>query len=431
MAVGGRRKDDGMRRWLALPAVGLASVLTLAGCSTNAPEAGSSATPKELTTDFGVTRTEIVLGALTDDSSPFSEFGTGVLHGQQLWIKEANAAGGICQRKITLKIGDYQDNAVQASIQYTALKPTVLGFMHIVGSSAIAALSQRLIDDETTAVAVPASSELLSNPYVVIPATTYDVEMINGLSYLMEQGKIHDGDTIGHIWHEGDYGANGLRGAQYFAQRHRLTLREAKVSTESPIREIVAAFAAEPRVQAIALSTTPDQTAAAAAANQELRLDIPMIGNSPSFTPGLLTGPAAGTLNNLSVAASSVPFSSALPAAQHVARAYRQAAYRELPNSGVPYGYAIGRIWSQLLKRACINSDLSRSGLQEALRQLPTINTDHLVASLSFTKPGSPAARETYIGVPDPVMPGGIREVRPFFASPDAQSYVAPHQTGD
>ncbi len=308
-----------MRRWLALPAVGLASVLALAGCSANAPETGSSATPKELTTDFGVTRTEIVLGALTDDSSPFSEFGTGVLHGQQLWIKEANAAGGICQRKITLKIGDYQDNAVQASIQYTALEPKVLGFMHIVGSSAIAALSQRLIDDETTAVAVPASSKLLSNPYVVIPATTYDVEMINGLSYLMEQGKIRDGDTIGHIWREGDYGANGLRGAQYFAQRHRLTLREAKVSTESPIREIVAAFAAEPRVQAIALSTTPDQTAAAAAANQELRLDVPMIGNSPTFTPGLLTGPAAGALNNLSVAASSVPFSSPLPTAQHVA----------------------------------------------------------------------------------------------------------------
>jgi ABC-type branched-subunit amino acid transport system substrate-binding protein len=420
-----------MRRALALPTVALASVLALAGCSTNAPNSASGAEPKDATTDFGVTRTEIVLGALTDKSSPFSEVGTGVLQGQQLWIKETNVEGGICQRKITLKIGDYQDNAVQANTQYTALEPKVLGFMQIVGSSATAALSQRMIDNETTVVALSKSSELLSNPYVIVPAATYDVEMINGLSYLMEQGKIHDGDTIGHIWLDGDYGANGLRGAQYFAQRHHLNLREAKVGTESTMRDVVAAFAAGPRVKAIALSTTPDQAAAAAAANQEVRLGVPMVGNSPVFTPRLLTGPAAGALKNLSVVASSVPFSSAVPKAQHVAEAYRQAGHPELPNSGVPYGYAIGRIWGQLLTRACINGDLSRAGIQEALRQLTTITTDNLVADLSFAKPGSPAARETYNGIPDSAVPGGIREVRPLFASPDARSYVAPHQTGD
>src|SRR5262245_23508929 len=213
MGNGDRRKCDGMRRVLAVLAVALASVLALAGCSTKAPDSGSHVRPKEVSTDFGVTRTEITLGALTDDSSPFSEVGTGVVRGQQLWIKETNAAGGICQRKITLKIGDYQDNdyednAVQATTRYTALEPQVLGFMQIAGASANAALSQHLIDNETTVVALSASSELLSNPYVIIPATTYDVEMINGLSFLMAQGKIHDGDTIGHVWLDGGYGAN-------------------------------------------------------------------------------------------------------------------------------------------------------------------------------------------------------------------------------
>ncbi|MGH3823746.1 MAG: ABC transporter substrate-binding protein [Pseudonocardiaceae bacterium] len=417
-----------MRRLLAVPAVTLASVLALAGCSTKAPD---SAKTKELSTDYGVTRSEIVLGALTDDSSPFSEVGTGVVHGQQLWIKETNDAGGICQRKITLKIGDYQDNAVQAAASYTALEPKVLGFMHIVGASATAALSQRLIDNETTVVALSASSELLSNPYVIIPATTYDIEMINGLSYLTEQGKIHDGDTIGHIWLEGEYGANGLRGAQHFAQRHRLTLREVKVTSESNMRDVVAAFAAEPRVRAIVLSTTPAQAAAAAAANQELALNVPMVGNSPVFTPKQLSGLAAPALANLSVVASSVPFTSDVPAAQRVAEAYRQAGYPELPNSGVPYGYAIGEVWGQLLTRACLNGDLSRSGIQEALRQLPSITTGKLVDDLSFAKPGAPASRQAYIGLPDPAVPGGIRQVTPLFLAPDAQSYVAPHQTGD
>ena len=419
-----------MRRVRAVPVVALASVLALAGCSTSTPDSATPAKPKDPTTDFGVTRTEIVLGALTDKSSPFSEVGTAVVQGQQLWIRETNAEGGICGRKITLKIGDYQDNAVQASTQYAALEPKVLGFMQILGSSANAALSQRMIDNETTVVALSKSSDLLSNPYVIIPAATYDIEMINGLSYLMDQGKIHDGDTIGHIWLDGDYGGNGLRGTQYFAQRHHLNLREAKVTTESAMRDVVAAFAAAPRVKAIALSTTPDQAASAAVANKDVLLNVPMVGNSPVFTPRLLTGPAAGALDNLSVAASSVPFSSAVPKAQHVAEAYRQAGYRELPNSGVPYGYAIGRIWGQLLMRACINDDLSRAGIQEALRQLTTITTDNLVANLDFAKPGSPAARDTYIGIPDPAAPGGIREAKPLFASPDAQSYIAPHQTG-
>src|SRR5262249_30203792 len=160
----------------------------------------------------------------------------------------------------------------------------VLGFTHILSATATEALSEHQLGDETTGISLSSSSELLSNPYVVIPATTYDVEMINGLSALMGQGKIHDGDTIGHIWLEGDYGANGLRGAQYFAQRHHLRLREAKVSTVAAMNDVVATFAAEPRVRAIALSTTPAQTSSAAVVNQAVGLNVPMIGNSPVFT---------------------------------------------------------------------------------------------------------------------------------------------------
>lgn len=421
-----------MRRAIAVPVAALASVLAVAGCSTLAPVSGSHAKPKGLTTDFGVTPTQITLGALTEYSGPFKDFGIGVVHGQQVWTSETNAAGGVCGRKITLAIRDDEDNVDKAKTQYAALEPTVLGFMQILGSSVTAALSQSLIDNETTAIALSKSSELLSNPYVIIPATTYDVEMIDGLSYLMAQGKIHDGDTIGHIWRDGEYGANGLRGAQYFAQRHHLMLRDAKVvATTSDVRDVVAALAAEPRVKAIALSTTPAQTASAVTANQQLGLNVPMIANSPAFSPQLLFSPAAGALGNLSVVNSSVPFSANTPRAQDIAGAYQQAGYLELPNSGVPYGYAIGKLWGQWLKRACINGDMSRAGIQEAILQSTNITTDNVVAELNFAKPGSPASREALVGVPDAAMLGGIREVTPLFVAPDAQSYIAPHQHGD
>jgi ABC-type branched-subunit amino acid transport system substrate-binding protein len=419
-----------MRRALVLPVVALASALTLTGCSMAAPS-GTQAKPKDLTTDVGVTRAEITLGALTEYSGPFKDLGIGVVHGQQVWVKETNTAGGICGRKIKLEIRDDEDDVSKAKTQYAALEPTVLGFMQILGSSVTTALSQSLIDNETTAIVLSRSSDLLSNPYVIIPATTYDVEMINALSYLMEQGKIHDGDTVGHLWLDGEYGTNGLRGAKYFAQRHHLTLRDAKVTTTSDMHHFVAAFAGAPRVTAIALSTTPDQTAAALTANQQLRLNVPMIGNSAAFSPQLLFGPAAGALGNLSVMESSMPFSAVAPRAQHVAEAYRQAGYLQLPNSGVPYGYATGKIWGQLLKRACTNGNMSRSGIQEALLQSTNITTDGLVADLNFTKPGSPASREASVDVPDAAALGGLREVKPLFVAPDAQGYVAAHQTGD
>jgi len=421
-----------MRRALALPAVALASVLALSGCSTMAQQSSEGpGKARSVITDFGVTRSDITLGALTDHSGPFKDLGHSVVEGNQLWINEANAAGGVCGRKIKLTVRDHGYDARNAKIQYPELEPSVLGFMQILGSPVNAVLRQDLIDNETTVVALSWSSEILDNPYVIIPGTTYDVEMINGLSYLMEQGKIRDGDTIGHIWIDGEYGANGLRGAQYFAQRHRLTVRDVKVtSTDSDMRDVVTAFAGDPRVTAIALTTTPTQTASAAMANQQLGLNVPMVGNNPVYTPGLLDGPAAAALGNLTVVASSVPFSSDVPRAQDIAKAYRQGGHEVPPNSGVPYGYAIGKIWGKLLLRACTNGNIARAGIQEALRQSTDITTDSLVADLDFTKPGSPATREVYAGVPDAGVPGGIRQVKPLFVAPDALSYVAPHQTG-
>ena len=83
-----------MRRLLAFPAVVLASVLALAGCAAGAARPGTHPKPGKLATGTGVTRTDITYGALIDYSGPFADYGIAVLHGQQIWINDTNAAGG-------------------------------------------------------------------------------------------------------------------------------------------------------------------------------------------------------------------------------------------------------------------------------------------------------------------------------------------------
>lgn len=424
-----------MRRALALPAVVMAGALALAACSSKAEDTGGGGGGGEgaagVATDFGVTDSEITLGVLTDNTGPFKDLGIGIVQGHQLWIDEVNAAGGVCERQIVMEVRDHGYKADTAVIQYPELEPDVLGFMQILGSPINAALDQDLIDNETTGVALSWSSEILDNPYVIIPGTTYDIEMINGLSYLLEEGRIAEGDTVGHIWIDGEYGANGLRGAQYFAEQHGINLVDAKVtSTDADMRNIVTGFAGQ-GVTAIGLTTTPAQTASAAAVNAQLGLNVPMIGNNPVFAPQLLASPAAPALNQLLyVAASSVPFSSEVPKAQEIATAYEEGGFTELPSGGVPYGYAIGEIWGQLIQLACDNGDLTRAGIQTALQEGTDITTDQLVADLDFSSPGSPATREVYVAVPDTELPGGLRQVKPLFVSPDAEDYTAPHQRG-
>ena len=414
------------RRHLTLPALALTGALALSACGGKTDDGGGGG--GDLATDFGVTDDTITLGVMTDTSGVFKDLGLGVVQGHELWVEEVNADGGICEREIALEIKDHGYDAETAVVQYQEIEPNVLGMMQLLGSPINAALDQNLIDNEITAVALSWSSFILDNPYVVIPGTTYDLEIINGLSYLLEEGQIAEGDTIGYIYIEGEYGENGLLGAEYFTEQHDMELKAVQVTaTDTDMRNIVTGFRGD-NVSAIGLTATPGQLASAASVNTQLGLDVPLVGNNPIFAPQILNEDSAEALSNVYVVASAVPFSSEVPKAQEVATAWEEAGYDEQPNAGIPYGYAIGSIWGQLLEQACEDGDMTRAGIQAALEQSTEITTEDLVAQLDFSASGTPATREVYIAQPDIESPGGLKQVRPLFVSEDAEGYTAPHE---
>ncbi len=407
----------------------LASTLVLAACGSTADTAAGGATGAGgVKSDKGVTDTEITLGVMGDTSGVFKNLGGAINAGNQLWADDVNKAGGICGRQLKLEIVDHGYKADTAKTLYPQLEPKILGIVQLLGSPVLAALKQNLIDDNVTAAPASWSSQILNNPNIMMIGTTYDLEQVNGLAYLQQQGLIKDGDTIGHIYIDGEYGGNGLKGSQYYASKHNLTVKEAKItSTDNDLTNIVTGLKGA-GVKAIALTTTPGQTASALAANQALGLNVPVIGNNPTFDPALLKSPAAGALGNLYVAASSPPFSSKTPKAAELAAAYK-AKYAGAPlNAGVDVGYVEGLVWQAVLTKACDNKDLSRAGVQTALKSLTSVKTDDLVAELDYSSPGAPPTRGVYIAKVDPAAEGGLTEAAPLFTAADAAGYKAPFQ---
>ncbi|MGQ0463941.1 MAG: ABC transporter substrate-binding protein [Sporichthyaceae bacterium] len=254
----------------------LAGALALTACG------GGDDGPAAVATDGvqtgpGVTADTITLGVMTDLTGPFKELATTLQIGHGMWADEVNAAGGICKRQVKVETLDHGYKTENAMVQFPDLEPRVAGFMELLGSAVISALKTDINDKQVTTLAVSWSSELLDQPYVVVVGTTYDLEIINGLDWLLEKGEIAKGDTIGHIYIEGEYGANGLAGSQYFAKQNGLKVVAEKVtSTDVDVQSIVTKFKGR-QVKAIALSTTPPQTASAAANNVGLKLEARLL----------------------------------------------------------------------------------------------------------------------------------------------------------
>lgn len=416
-----------MRTPFALTALVLAPTLVLAGCGGDDEE--TTATGADgVRTGPGVSAEAITLGRLTDATGPFKNLGLNLKAGEDLWLQDVNAAGGVCNRQIRIESVDHAYKADQATIQFPDLEPKIVGLLEVLGSPVIGALKADFAEARLTSSALAFSSQLLDQPTVLLAGTTYDLEFINALSYLLDEGLIAEGDKIAAIYIDGDAGLNGLAGTKYFAEKHDLTVVERRVTaTDTDMTNIVTGLRGE-KVQAILMTTSGAQTASVASANAALNLDVPMVANSPSFDPVLLDTPAADALDDkLYIASSSVPYSADLAKAKEIAGKF-EAMSSNRPSYAVQFGYALGLVWQQILEKACAAKDLSREGVLAAKNASSTVNLQNLVADLDFSKPGSPATRQVYIAKVDKREKGGLKQVKPLFVAPDAASYKAPFE---
>ncbi|MER6614111.1 ABC transporter substrate-binding protein [Streptomyces xantholiticus] len=411
------------RTYAAVLAV-LALTVT-AGCSSKATSGDSDTKGAGgVKTGKGVTDKTITLGVLTDMTGVYASLGKSVTQAQQLWAKQTNAAGGICDRKIELTVRDHGYDPQKAVAGYTELEPKVLGFAQFIGSPFVAAVEQR-IDGQHKGLVLPQawSASLLGSPYIRVIGATYDIETINAVDYLLAEKRIAKGDKIGHVFFEGDYGENALAGSRYAAKQAGLTIVEQKIKpTDNDMSAQVAALK-KAGVKAVLLSAGPRQAASLVGVAAAGGFNVPVVGNNSAFAPQLLATPAGPALaKDFYIAASTLPIGAPDAGPAKLAKEYTAAYPKDGLDNGVVAGYTAATVFGEALKKACDTKDLTREGVDKALLTLNAYESAFGITH-DFSDPAAPSTRKSLIMKPDKSVPGGLKVVRPATAAKAAESY--------
>src|SRR3954466_2074237 len=419
-----------MTRWSRTVAAGLMAALLLAtanGCGSKGKDSVSTSGASgsaSIKTGPGITDKTITLGVLTDLSGVFAPLAQPLTQANQMYWKEQNAKGGVCNRTVNLIIKDHGYDPQKAVVQYRDLGPKVAGLQQLLGSPITAALLPTLKSDRMISLLSAWPSSLLGNDFVIEIGAPYDIEMINSLDYLKSKGMIKSGDKIGHVYYEGEYGENGLKGTKFYASKNGMTVVEQKIQpTDEDMSGQVAAFK-RAGVNAIAVTTGPKQLASLAGIAASQGLNVPIVGNNPTFDPAVMSSPAAKALQaNAYISASISAWTLDKPQVKKVGDDFVSKYGKKDAKASVQFGYAQAQVMYDILKKACDNKDLSRAGIVKAARQLSGVSTGGLIAApLDYTKVGEPSTRTVYIARPADVT-GGLKQLPGTFESALAKNY--------
>jgi ABC-type branched-subunit amino acid transport system substrate-binding protein len=402
----------------ATPAAALLAVALMASACTG----GGT---KSLETGPGVATNEIRIGVLTDLSGSYEALGKGATQGNEIFWREKNAAGGVCGREVKLVIKDHGYDQYKALELYAEVKDDVLGLQQSLGSPMTTILLPQIEQDKMVTAPVSWASSLLTNPYVQITGTAYDLEMANGVDDLIDRGVISRGDTVGHIYNAGEYGNNGLAGAKFVAKKAGLTLLGEQINPRDPDMTKIAAKWHKKGTKAIFMTTATPQVESVAAYAKKHKWDVTLLLSNPSWAASVLESPAIDWLESHALIVQSwAPASSGEPAVTKVREAFKAAYPNEAANPTVTFGYAQALVFSKILEKACESGKLTRDGMADAFLTIGAVSTDGLLPPLDYAKQGQSPARQVYVLRPDRLAFGGLTVDRKLFEGNHASSYV-------
>ena len=405
--------------------VGLAVLaVTASGCSGKTSDGGDGTDSSGVKTGPGVTADKITLGALTDMTGVYATLGKSITQAQQLYFEQLNQAGGVCGRNVELLVRDHGYDVQKAVGAYSELQSKIAGLPQVIGSPIMAAIAENVAEDKVLTIPAAWPSQLLKVPYVQIVGGTYELEMINGVDFLVREKGLKKGDKIGHVYFEGEYGESALAGAKFAAEKAGLAIVEQRIKpTDNDMTSQVSALKSE-GVKAILISAGPRQSASLAGVAAAGGLNVPIVSNNPGYSPQLLGTPAAKALEaNFYYISATQPPSADAPAMTKLVGDYTKKYPKDTFDGGATFGYVSAKVFGESLKKACESKDLTREGIYKALQTQSAFDSEGLMPVLDFSKPGQVGTRESIIQRPDSKAKGGLVEATEPFTSDAAKEF--------
>ncbi|MFH9548177.1 ABC transporter substrate-binding protein [Streptomyces sp. NPDC017435] len=407
-------------------AAALAALLvTTTGCSSKADGGSGSESADGVKAGPGVTAKTVRLGALTDLTGPYATLGKSIVQAQQMWADETNAAGGICGRKVEIVVKDHGYDVQKAVTAYADLAPDVVALPQVIGSPVVAALLDDIEKDHLLTFPQAWAASLLGKDSVQVMGTTYDVDMLAAVDFLTRTKGLTKGDAVGHVYFEGDYGANALEGSTWAARKAGLKIVPQKIkATDTDLSAQVSALR-KAGVKAILISAGPAQTASLVGVAASRGLKVPVVSSAPGFAPQLMKTPAAPALSAMLNLVSAAPaVSSDLPGVRKMVTTYGKK-YPDSPvDSGVLSGYNAAQLLGSDLKKACAAGSLAREDVVKAHRAQKNADTG-LGSPQDFSDVSRPAALESYVLKPDAKAVGALVGVEDAHRAPGVTEYLA------
>jgi ABC-type branched-subunit amino acid transport system substrate-binding protein len=415
----------GHRATTAVLAVALAALVAVTGCSSKADGGSDDHGADGVRTGPGVSAGTIRLGALTDLTGPYATLGKSIVQAQRMWADETNAAGGVCGREVEIVVKDHGYDVQKAVAAYADISPDVVALPQVIGSPVVAALLDDVQRDHLLTFPQAWAASLLGKESVQVLGTTYDLDMIAAVDFLTRTGGVKKGDTIGHVYFEGDYGSNALEGSTWAAKKAGVKVVGQKIkATDTDLSAQVSALR-KGGVKAVLISAGPAQTASLVGVAATRGLRVPVVSSAPGFAPQLMKTPAAPALAAMLHVISSAPaVSSDLPGVRRMVKAYQRKYPGSPVDSGVLSGYNAAQLLGADLKKACAAGSLAREDVVKAHRSQQNADTG-LGAPQDFSDVTRPASLAAYVLRPDAKAPGGLVGTEDAHPIPGAEEYLS------
>lgn len=389
---------------------------------------GASLSGTSMAATPGVSSNTVNMGAILSLTGIFASGAKAQLAGMNIYWNRVNDNGGVCDgRTIKITARDHHYNVQQAVTAYSDIHDQVLAIQGLTGTPMSKALAPRMAAQNVVAITMGFSPVLLDRKSILVPGSTYDVNMVNAVDYLVQQGVLEEGDTIGYVYFPGGYGGMGLRGAQFAAQKNGIEVMPFQVTPSvsdlsAQINEMAAA-----EVDAIFMSGSPPLLANAAAVSHTAGLDVPIVVPAPNFVPELMESSAAEQIDaRVIVVGAYNAWTADVPAMETLRALYQKSDQESTPQQFLILGYVASKIMHAALEKVCAHGELTRDNLVQAFSNIESFDLNGLAVNVSYQNRSMPPSLKTYISKAKQGVPGGLVPVMDHpFKGKSIPSYIA------